>query len=62
MRPLLVVLLAFLIVNCAQDQPASETVREHFARGVAGEGEVVPLDHEGQPNLNPPVTQSAPNP
>ncbi len=62
MKPLLLIPLAFLAINCAQDQPPAEVVREHFERGVSGEGQVVPLDHESEPNLNPPVTQSAPTP
>lgn len=62
MKPLLVILLAFLAGACAQNPPPAETVREHFERGVAGEGEIVPLDRDVEPNLNPPVTQPAPSP
>ncbi len=60
MKPLLVTSLAFLSFGCAQDQPPGETVRDHFERGISGEGEVAPLHEGDQPNLNPPVTQSGP--
>ncbi|CAN5502618.1 hypothetical protein BH20VER3_BH20VER3_04560 [soil metagenome] len=60
MKPLLVLLLALFSLSCAHDQPPGETVREHFERGVSGEGEIVPLQQGEEPNLNPPVTQSGP--
>lgn len=62
MKPLFVIALAFLSLSCAENPPPAETVREHFERGVSGEGEVVPLEHGTEPNLNSPVTEAAPSP
>ncbi|MDQ3198765.1 MAG: hypothetical protein M3Q46_06195 [Verrucomicrobiota bacterium] len=62
MKPLFIVALAFLALSCAENPPPAETVREHFERGISGEGQIVPLDRDTEPNLNPPVTQAAPTP
>lgn len=61
MKPLLTAILALALGGCAANTPPAEEVGEQFQRGLAGQGQIVPLDERSDgPSLNPPVTDSAP--
>jgi len=56
MKPLLLLLLGAIMGACAaEDAPSAEELREHFERGLSGQGHLVPLDNPGQPNPPPEV-------
>jgi len=56
MKPLFMAVLAAILSGCAENTPPAETVREHFERGLSGQGRLVPLDHPENP-IPPPAGQ-----
>jgi hypothetical protein len=45
--------VTLLLGGCAQDTPPAEEVREHFQRGLSGEGQLGPIDRGDDPYVNP---------
>lgn len=49
MKPLSLLFLAYLMSGCAENTPPAEEVREHFERGLSGQGQIVPLGDPAAP-------------
>lgn len=60
MKPLSILFLAGVLSGCAENTPPAEEVREHFERGLSGQGRIVPLDQPGEPIARP--GEAAPSP
>jgi hypothetical protein len=60
MKPLFIAVLAVLLSGCAENTPSAATVREHFERGLSGQGRLVPLDHP-EDAIPPPADQPRPH-
>jgi len=56
MKALLTVALAIILSGCAEDTPSAEEVREHFERGLSGQGHLVPIDRPDDPATRPTST------
>jgi len=50
----------FFLAGCAGDTPSAEEIRDQFERGLTGHGQIVPLDHTEQPNIDPRAGEPAP--
>jgi len=59
MKPLLMLILACLGSGCAENTPTTEEVREHFERGISGQGQIVPFEN---PNPEQPIPPPAASP
>jgi len=59
MKPLLIFILASIGTGCAENTPRPEEVREHFERGLSGQGQIVPLEN---PNPEQPIAPPADRP
>jgi hypothetical protein len=59
MKPLLILIFIGIVSGCAENTPRPGEVREHFERGLSGQGQIVPLDN---PNPEQPVPPPAPSP
>jgi len=49
-----------LLGGCAEDASTVEDVREHFQRGLSGEGQIGPIDRRDDPYVNPRGADSIP--
>ena len=45
--------VTLLLGACAGDGPTADDVREHFQRGLSGEGQLGPIDRRDDPYVNP---------
>lgn len=54
MKPLFIIVSAFLASSCAENAPPAAEVRDHLQRGLSGEGKIVPLGNPDDP-IPPPV-------
>jgi len=59
MKPLLVLIFTGIVSGCAENTPPAEEVREHFERGLSGQGQIVPLEN---PNPEQPIAPPADRP
>jgi hypothetical protein len=57
MKPLYIIFWAIFAASCAENTPPAEEVRDHFERGISGQGKIVPL---GDPNEPVPPPASSP--
>ena len=49
-----------LVGGCAEETPTAEDVREHFQRGLTGQGQLGPIDRQDDPYVNPRGADSLP--
>ncbi|HEY1583543.1 MAG TPA: hypothetical protein VGF73_10640 [Chthoniobacterales bacterium] len=60
MKALCLLFLLTGMSGCAENTPPAEEVREHFERGLSGQGHLVPLDQPDQPIARPESAAPAP--
>jgi hypothetical protein len=49
MKPLSILIFASILCGCAENRPPADEVREHFERGLSGQGHIVPLGNPEDP-------------
>ncbi|HEX4664978.1 MAG TPA: hypothetical protein VH207_00155 [Chthoniobacterales bacterium] len=60
MKPLSILFLLGVLSGCAENTAPAEEVRDHFERGLSGQGRIVPLEQPGEPV--PPPPEATPGP